>query len=96
MKSVCVQKACGSFTNECPQMRIGDKRDKKTMHKKMMAVAICVSVFAINAATRVTGSRTSGTVPVFTGTSTVGNSPIEVLGSNVGIYTANSVTPKGL
>jgi hypothetical protein len=37
----------------------------------------------------VTGSGTSNTVPVFTGTSTVGNSPITVSGSNVGIGTTN-------
>lgn len=33
----------------------------------------------------VTGSGTSGTVPVFNGASTVTNSPIAISGSNVGI-----------
>ena len=51
----------------------------------MMAVAA--------AAQTVTGSGTTNTVPVFTGTSTVGNSPITVSGSNVGIGTTNVVAP---
>src|SRR5579884_1272134 len=37
----------------------------------------------------VTGSGTSNTVPVFNGTSSIGNSPISVSGSNVGIGTTN-------
>ena len=37
----------------------------------------------------VTGSGTSETVPVFTGSSTVGNSPITISGSNVGIGTTS-------
>src|ERR1039458_8844412 len=41
------------------------------------------------AAQTVTGSGTTNTVPVFTGTSTVGNSPISVSGGNVGIGTTN-------
>lgn len=57
------------------------------MHKKLAAVAICIVALAVSAAAQVTGSGTSGTVPVFTGTSTVGNSPIAVSGSNVGIGT---------
>ncbi len=44
------------------------------------------------AAQTVTGSGTSGTVPVFTGTSTVGNSPIAVSGGNVGIGTTNPLS----
>jgi len=39
------------------------------------------------AAQTVTGSGTTNTVPVFTGTSTVGNSPIAVSGGKVGIGT---------
>ncbi len=42
---------------------------------------------------QVTGSGTTGTVPVFTGTSTVGNSPITVSGSNVGIGTTAPLSP---
>jgi hypothetical protein len=57
------------------------------MHSKMAVVAICIAALAMSAAAQVTGSGTSGTVPVFTGTSTVGNSPIAVSGSNVGIGT---------
>ncbi len=45
------------------------------------------------AAQTVTGSGTSGTVPVFTGSSTVGNSPISVSGSNVGIGTTQPAEP---
>lgn len=41
------------------------------------------------AAQTVTGSGTTNTVPIFTGTSTVGNSPITVSGSNVGIGTTS-------
>jgi len=41
------------------------------------------------AAQTVTGSGTSGTVPQFTGSSTLGNSPISISGSNVGIGTTN-------
>ena len=69
-------------------MQIDYERIKKTMHKKMVAVAICIAAFAASAvAQTVTGSGTTSTVPVFTGTSTVGNSPISVSGSNVGIGT---------
>jgi hypothetical protein len=50
-------------------------------------------VFALTsmgaAAQTVTGSGTTNTVPVFTGTSTVGNSPITVSGGNVGIGTTS-------
>jgi hypothetical protein len=58
------------------------------MLKKIAEVAICIAAFAASAAAQtVTGSGTTNTVPVFTGTSTVGNSPISVSGSNVGIGT---------
>jgi hypothetical protein len=43
------------------------------------------------AAQTVTGSGTANTVPQFTGTSTVGNSPISVSSSNVGIGTTTPV-----
>jgi hypothetical protein len=39
----------------------------------------------------VTGSGTTSTVPVFTGTSAVGNSPITVSDGNVGIGTTAPV-----
>jgi hypothetical protein len=45
------------------------------------------------AAQTVTGSGTSGTVPVFNGTSTVTNSPISISGSNVGIGTTSPAYP---
>ncbi len=41
---------------------------------------------------QITGSGSSGTVPVFTGTSAVGNSPITISGSNVGIGTTTPPT----
>jgi hypothetical protein len=75
------------MTNKFPQKNRLDKERVRKMFKKMVAVAICVASFAMSAAAQVTGSGTSGTVPVFTGTSTVGNSPISVSGSNVGIGT---------
>lgn len=56
------------------------------MHKQMMGLAFCIAAFAMSAAAQtVTGSGTSGTVPVFTGTSTVSNSVITQSGGNVGI-----------
>ena len=46
----------------------------RIMHKAMAAMAIGITVFAMSAAAQtVTGSGTSNTVPVFTGTSTLGN-----------------------
>ena len=60
------------------------------MHKAMAAMAIGITVLAMNAAAQtVTGSGTSNTVPVFTGTSTLGNSPISVSGGNVGVGTTS-------
>ena len=58
------------------------------MSKRMMGLAFCIAALAMSAAAQtVTGSGTSGTVPVFTGSSTVGNSVITQSGSNVGIGT---------
>ncbi len=55
-----------------------------------MGALFCIAVFAMSAAAQtVTGSGTSGTVPVFNGTSTVTNSPIAVSGGNVGIGTTS-------
>ena len=59
------------------------------MRKQMMGLAFCIAAFAMSAAAQVTGTGTSGTLPVFTGTSTLSNSPISVSGSNVGIGTTN-------
>jgi predicted RNA-binding protein with TRAM domain len=56
------------------------------MHKTMIAATICIVAFALSAgAQAVTGSGTIGTIPVFTGTSAVGNSVITQSGSNVGL-----------
>ncbi len=57
------------------------------MLKRMTAVAICIAAFAMSAAAQVTGSGSPGTVPIFTGSTMVGNSPISVSDSNVGIGT---------
>lgn len=52
-----------------------------------------IAVFAMGAAGQtVTGSGTSGDVPVFNGTSTITNSPITVSGGNVGIGTASPIS----
>lgn len=60
------------------------------MLKQMAGLALCIGAFATTAtAQTVTGSGTSGTVPVFTGASAVGNSPITVSGGNVTIGTPN-------
>jgi len=72
------------------------------MHKKMAAVAICIAAFALSAAAQSTVTNNNdgatGTVPVYTGTSTVGDSPIAGSGGNVGIGTTspgNAVTARG-
>src|ERR1035441_6208261 len=64
------------------------RKGMRIKQKQMAATAICIAAFAISAAAQtVTGSGTTNTVPVFTGTSTVGNSPISVSGGNGGIGT---------
>ena len=64
------------------------------MPKQVTGLVICIAAFAMSAAAQtVIGSGTTNTVPVFTGASTVGNSPITVSGGNVGIGTAG---PTGL
>jgi len=59
------------------------------MHKRIAGWALLIAAFSMSAAAQVTGTGTSGTLPVFTGTSTLSNSPISVSGSNVGIGTTN-------
>jgi hypothetical protein len=63
------------------------------MHNKMAAVAICITALAMSTAaqTAVTNNNdgATGAVPVYTGSSTLGNSPIAVSGGNVGIGTTN-------
>jgi hypothetical protein len=67
---------------------------RKAIQMKMAVMAICAVAFAMSAAAQdVTGTGTTNTVPVFTGASTVGNSPIAVSGGSVGIGTT---TPGGL
>jgi hypothetical protein len=58
------------------------------MDRKSILFGFCLVAFAVGAAAQtVTGSGTTNTVPVFTGSSAVGNSPISVSGSSVGIGT---------
>lgn len=59
--------------------------------KRLAAMAFVIAVLAVSATAQTTvttsGTTSSGTVPVFNGTATVTNSPINVSGSNVGIGT---------
>jgi hypothetical protein len=64
------------------------------MEKKLVGLAFSIAALAMGASAQtVTGSGTTNTVPVFTGASTVGNSPISVSGSNVGIGTNAPTVP---
>ncbi len=64
------------------------------MNMKLVGVAFSIAVMSLSmAAQTVTGSGTTNTVPVFTGTSAVGNSPIAASGGNVGIGTTSPKTP---
>ena len=56
-------------------------------HRLLRGLSICFAVSAMSAAAQVTGSGTSGAIPVFTGASTVGNSPITVSSGNVEVAT---------
>lgn len=72
-----------------------DKRDGKELRvigKRLIWLGTCLVALAGSAAAQtVTGSGTSGTVPVFNGTSSVTNSPITVSGSNVGAPSMNNI-----
>lgn len=57
------------------------------VYTRFLSLALAMS--AISAAAQVTGSGSSGNVPQFTGTSSIGDSPIAVSGSNVGIGTTS-------
>lgn len=60
------------------------------MRMRMMEVAFCISVFVVSAtAQTVTGSGTAGKIPVFTATSTVGNSVVTQSGGDIGIDTTS-------
>jgi hypothetical protein len=56
---------------------------------KQASLVILLAAVGAAAQTAVTNNNdgASGTVPVYTGSSTVGNSPISISGSNVGIGT---------
>jgi hypothetical protein len=64
------------------------------MDRKLFLFGFCLAAFAMSAAaqTNVTNNNdgTANTVPVYTGTATLGNSPISVSGGNVGIGTGSS------
>jgi len=66
-----------------------ENRKDVTMRMRESLIGLGLALMAISATAQVTGSGTSGTVPEFTGTSTIGNSPISISGSNVGIGTAS-------
>jgi hypothetical protein len=68
------------------------------MDNKIVGLAFCIAASAMSmAAQTVTGSGTTNTVPVFTGASVVGNSPVTVNGGNVGIgLTSASPYPMGV
>jgi hypothetical protein len=60
------------------------------MQRNVKGWALCIVAIAVSAVAQTTVTTTGGTaniVPVFTGSSTVGNSPIAVSGSSVGIGT---------
>jgi len=63
----------------------------------LAAIAICSTMFAMSASaqTTVTNSNngTTNTIPVYTGTHTLGNSPISVSGGMVGIGTTSPAAP---
>ena len=60
------------------------------MQIKRLKLAPWLMLFMLSASAQtVTGSGTSGTVPIFTGTSAVGNSAITQSGGNVGIGTSS-------
>lgn len=71
------------------------------MDKKMAALGALIAILTLSATaqtTVTTSDGTTNTVPVCTGTSTVGNSPISISGSNVGIGTtspSNALTVVG-
>jgi hypothetical protein len=58
------------------------------MCRRASLIGLAIAFTVTSAAAQVTGSGTTGTVPVFTGSSSVGNSPIAVSGGNVGIGTS--------
>jgi hypothetical protein len=60
------------------------------MHMKSLRLVYCLVLLTVSgAAQTVTGSGTTGKIPVFTGSSTVGSSVITQSGSNVGIGTSS-------
>ena len=57
------------------------------MNRLTIGLAFGMAASTASAVAQVTGSGTKGTMPVFTGPSSVGNSTIAVLGGNVGVGT---------
>ena len=64
------------------------RKGARIMDKKWIVLSFSIALLTADiSAQTVTGSGTTNTVPVFTGTSVVGNSPISVAGSSVEIGT---------
>lgn len=64
------------------------------MRKKIAGLVICITSLTLDAtAQTVSGSGTTGHIPVFTGGSTLGNSIVTQSGSNVGIGTTSPIVP---
>jgi len=64
------------------------------MHKKLKGLLFCLSMLPITGkAQTVTGSGNSGKIPVFTGSSVLGNSNITQSGANTGIGTTSPSAP---
>jgi hypothetical protein len=67
------------------------------IQKELVLLTLALSSLAVGAQTTVTTTGgTTNTIPVFTGTSTVGNSVITQSGGNVGIGTTQPLSPLGV
>lgn len=59
----------------------------------LCAVELCLCFASLGLAQTVTGSGTPGTIPIFTGSTTIGNSPIIQYNGNIGIGTTTARFP---
>ena len=73
----------------CAIRERNDRRIVLMLARRLTLYFCSVFLSAGLAAQTVTGSGTTNTVPVFTGSSSIGNSPIAVSGGNVGIRTTS-------
>lgn len=71
------------------------RKDMKAMHKQRMGLLFCIAAFAVSAAAQTTVTNNNdgaaGTLPVYTGSATLGNSVITQSDGNVGIGTTTPV-----